>query len=261
MALTPDEIAAAARAAQYNSGPYNVLANKFGMAVGGHRINFPTATADVALLANAVSREVTGVQTIANGAQASANAAAASAAAAAQSALDAQAAEDAAVAAAAAAAMTSGATGTSTTALALSAGTKTLTTQTGKDWVPGMSIALASSGDPANRRMGGLVVSYTKATGAMTVLIATDDIIGTGTYSDWVLGPSGRRGARGTDGSGSTVQFKANNVAIGGPQPVLNIAGPNVSAVLDTANNTANIIIGQSVTPALARWLAATASL
>jgi hypothetical protein len=261
MAFTPDVQAAIDRMLGYNSGPYNVLANPLGMAVGGHRINFPKATADTALVANAVAAESTGIGAIADAAQDSADAAAASAAAAAQSAIDAQSAEDAAVAAAAAAAMTSGASGTSSTTLDLTAGTKTLTTQTGKDWVPGMSIALASSGDPANRRMGGLVVSYTKATGAMTVLIAIDDIIGTGTYSDWVLGPSGRRGARGTDGSGSTVQFKANNVAIGGPQPVLNIAGPNVSAVLDTANNTANIIIGQSVTPALARWLAATASL
>lgn len=261
MAYDAETNAALQRLPGYNSDPYRDPGNLLGMDDYGHIINFPKALADFTKVAKAIPQEISIVTQIGAAAQASATTAAAAATQSQASAVLSQTAKDAAVAAAAAAAITSGATGTSNTPLALTPGLKALTTQAGKNWVVGMSIALSSTGDPLNRRMGGLIGSYDAVSGAMEVLIATDDIIGGGTYADWVIGPSGRRGARGSDGSGSTIQMKVNNVAVGSPTPIINIAGDTVSGVLDPGNNTVNIVIAPTITLAQSRWLSATSSL
>ncbi|WP_336741320.1 phage tail protein [Aureimonas altamirensis] len=74
MAVFPT--AAAERLKEYNSNAYDPATNPYGMALGGHRQNFPLATADVAIVGEFV-------QAAAAEADASASAAAASAAAAA----------------------------------------------------------------------------------------------------------------------------------------------------------------------------------
>ncbi|WP_156995247.1 hypothetical protein [Elstera litoralis] len=197
MPIDPAALAASlARLVLYNDRNYADPGNPFGMANYGHRLNFPAALADFVTVANAVPEQVAGIEATATAAQASANAAATSATQAATSATAAQTAQSAAVAAAAAAAMVSGATGTSTTALTLSAGVKSLTTQTGLDFVPGMSVALASSGDPGNRRMGGLVTAYNPLPGPCKSSLLTT------TLSALALMPTGTSAHR--DGGGAT---------------------------------------------------------
>lgn len=256
MSIDPAALAASlARLVLYNDRNYADPGNLFGMANYGHRLNFPAALADFVTVANAVPEQVAGIEATATAAQASATAAATSATQAATSATAAQAAQTAASAAASAAAMVSGAIGTSTTALTLSAGVKSLTTQSGLDFVPGMSIALASAGDPGNRRMGGLVTAYNKTTGAMEVVIADDDIIGVGSFADWHIGPSGRRGARGTDGSGSTILVKGNGIPTAAPRAVLDFTGKGVTVTENPATNSVSIAFLAPVSPTFVRYM------
>jgi len=91
----------------------------------------------------------------------------------------------AAAASAAAAVNAPGANGTSTTSLAVGTGSKSLTTQTGKAWVVGQSVSLASAAGPTNR-MTGIITAYNSGTGAMDVLVSTTS--GSGTHADWVIG-------------------------------------------------------------------------
>lgn len=90
-----------------------------------------------------------------------------------------------AAAAASAAVNAPGTNGTSTTSLAVGTGSKSLTTQTGKAWVVGQSVSLASAAGPTNR-MTGIITAYNSGTGAMDVLVSTTS--GSGTHADWVIG-------------------------------------------------------------------------
>ncbi len=86
--------------------------------------------------------------------------------------------------------------GTSTTSLTVGAGSKSLTTQTGKAWVVGQYISVARTSDPVATVMRGQVTGYTSGTGALT--FNCDDITGSGTFTDWTIGLSGPRGASGS---------------------------------------------------------------
>jgi hypothetical protein len=240
----------------YNDNNYADPDNLYGLANYGHRLNFPGALKNFRIVVNAIPPMLDGLADFADAAQASATAAAGSATQAATSATQAQTAQAGAVAAAAAAAMVSGAIGTSTTALTLSAGVKSLATQTGLNFVPGMSIALASADDPGDRRMGGLVTAYNSVTGAMEIVIADDDIIGLGTCADWHIGPSGRRGARGTDGSGSTVLVKGNGIPTAAPRAVLDFTGEGVTVTENPATNSVSIAFRAPVSATVARYYA-----
>lgn len=74
-------------------------------------------------------------------------------------------------------------TGTSTTTLSLGLGDKTFTTQTGKQYYPGMSIRLFNAFDAY---MTGVCTSYTSGTGSMTVSML--GFVGTGSRSSWTVG-------------------------------------------------------------------------
>lgn len=78
-----------------------------------------------------------------------------------------------------------GTSGTSTTSTLVGTGSKTLTTQTGKAWVPGQSVTIARTSDPANQRMSGVITAYNSGTGSLTVLVSV--VIGSGTYTDWTI--------------------------------------------------------------------------
>lgn len=73
---------------------------------------------------------------------------------------------------------------TSTTSLAIGTGSKSFTTQTGKAWVPGHSIAIVSAANATNS-MTGTVTSYNSGTGALVVNVTTTG--GSGTYADWQM--------------------------------------------------------------------------
>lgn len=80
-----------------------------------------------------------------------------------------------------------GTTGQSSTALAVGAGTKTLTASTGKAWVVGAWVHLVSAGGIGNV-MVGQVLDYDVDTGELQVNVGA--FAGSGTYSDWLIGLS-----------------------------------------------------------------------
>jgi len=78
-----------------------------------------------------------------------------------------------------------GTSGTSTTSTTIGAGSKTLTTQTGKAFSVGQSVTVARTSDPANQRMGGVITAYNSGTGSITALVSV--VVGSGTYTDWTI--------------------------------------------------------------------------
>ena len=80
-----------------------------------------------------------------------------------------------------------GTTGQSSTALAVGAGTKTLTASTGKAWVVGAWVHLVSASGIGNV-MVGQVLDYDVDTGELQVNVGA--FAGTGTHSDWLIGLS-----------------------------------------------------------------------
>lgn len=80
-----------------------------------------------------------------------------------------------------------GTTGQSSTALAVGAGTKTLTASTGKAWVVGAWVHLVSAGGIGNV-MVGQVLDYDVDTGALELNVGA--FAGSGTHSDWLIGLS-----------------------------------------------------------------------
>lgn len=92
--------------------------------------------------------------------------------------------ENAAAASALTALNAPGTSATSTTSLTVGTGSKTLTIQTGKSIVPGMTIVVARTAAPANR-MSGVVDSYNSGTGSLVFTSTGYD--GSGTHTDWTV--------------------------------------------------------------------------
>lgn len=95
--------------------------------------------------------------------------------------------EAAAVAAAASAINAPGTNANSTTSLALTAGAKAWTIQTGKLYPPGQPIYLASAANPTVNRMYGILGTHDNTTGACTATM-TPDPGASGTHTDWIMG-------------------------------------------------------------------------
>lgn len=94
-----------------------------------------------------------------------------------------------AAASAASAVLAPGSNGTSTTSLAIGTGTKTLTIQTGKNFVVGQSVTIASTAAPATDWMHGQITAYNSGTGALTVWVTLTG--GSGTLAAWTVGLTG----------------------------------------------------------------------
>lgn len=77
-----------------------------------------------------------------------------------------------------------GVTATSSTSLTIGTGSKTLTVETNKGFVVGMSLKIASTATP-NNYMIGTVTSYTSGTGALAVNV--DTVGGSGTIDAWTV--------------------------------------------------------------------------
>jgi hypothetical protein len=86
-------------------------------------------------------------------------------------------------------------TGTSTTSRTIGTGSKAFTTQSGKSFVPGTWVEIASDADPSNY-MHGQVTAYSDT--SLTVNVT--NIGGSGTLADWTIQVSGTQGAAGNDG-------------------------------------------------------------
>lgn len=77
---------------------------------------------------------------------------------------------------------------TSTTSLTIGTGSnKTLTVQTGKSYVEGMTVKIANTASPTNWMLGD-VISYDSGTGALVVYPRTSN--GSGTFSAWTISQS-----------------------------------------------------------------------
>ena len=87
--------------------------------------------------------------------------------------------------------------GTSTTSLAIATGSKTFTTQSGKQWAAGQFVVAIDSANSANY-MHGQVTSYVTT----SLVLDVQSIGGSGTIASWNIYVSGDRGATGAAGSG-----------------------------------------------------------
>ncbi|GEM_PF-1953119 len=97
---------------------------------------------------------------------------------------------------------------TSTTSLAIGAGSKAFTIEADKGFIAGMWILATSDADPTNY-MHGYVASYSSTTLTVTVT----NVGGSGTLADWTIRLSGTRGAQGATGtvSGATYATVASD--------------------------------------------------
>lgn len=75
-------------------------------------------------------------------------------------------------------------TSVSTTSTVIGTGAKTLTAETGKAWVVGTTLIIASSANPANY-MAGQVTSYNSSTGLLQINVTQSG--GSGTFAAWVI--------------------------------------------------------------------------
>ena len=93
--------------------------------------------------------------------------------------------ENAAAASALTALNAPGTSATSTSSLTIGTGAKSLTIQTGKSIVVGMTLVIARTSAPTTTRMSGVVTSYDSGTGALGVTV--DSVTGSGTHTDWTV--------------------------------------------------------------------------
>lgn len=125
-----------------------------------------------------------------------------------------------------------GTSGTSTTSLSVSAASKSLTTQTGKNFVVGQPVMIARTSDPGVTWMSGNITAYDSGTGAMTVNCVITS--GSGTFTDWTISltaPAVQAGLTVVNVSGTS------QVAVAGSDYMLN----NVAATAVTAPTTLTV--------------------
>lgn len=129
------------------------------------------------------------------------------------------------------------ASGTSTTSIASlpasGSDTATITTQSGKTWVPGQSVIMADSSAPATRWITGLVKSYSSTSLVITVL----DAAGTYPGASWTISPAAF--ARPTSVLVSSVTASVYSVQTTDAGKVLSFAGAASSSIVMPAAATA----------------------
>lgn len=188
--------AALARLPQYNSNAYDPSTNPYGMDEEGHITNFPLATSDTARAANAVADAAEAAETAATAAAASETAAAASAAK---------------------------MSGTSTTSVAIGAGSKSFTTQSGKFFEVGRVLRAVSAANPDTHYMVGTVTAYS----GTALTIEAEVFGGSGSRSDWKILVEGEIGSAGTIAIGTITTLDPTQSAS------VSNSGSSTSATLD----------------------------
>lgn len=178
--------------------------------------NALTSEANAAASAAAAAASETNAANSASAASASASNAATSASNASTSATNAANSASAASASALSAAnAAAGWSGTSSTSVAIGTGSKSFTASTGKLWVVGVVLQIASASAPTNY-MHGIVTAYNSGTGALTVNVL--DIGGSGTLADWNVTLAGTQGPQGpagtvTDGDKGDITVSSSGTA------------------------------------------------
>jgi len=132
--------------------------------------------------------------------------------------------------------------GTSTTSTTIGTGSKSLTTQTGKQFSAGQWVMVVRAAD-VNAWMFGQIVSYNSGSGALVVDVIVTN--GAGTFSDWVIMLSGARGATGANGTG----IPAYSAGDAGKLMGVNPAGNNTEWVGLPFTNVQIFTSGGTFTP------------
>ena len=151
---------AIARLDDYNSGIFNASTNPKGLKGGGHISNFPAALTDTATVANGFSTFADLMSNYATAAAASATEAGLS---------------------------SDKLSGTSTSSVTLSTGTKSFSTQTSRAWPAGTYLLISSNASPATNWMVLQVTSYSGSSLTGTAV----QFSGSGSKSDWTIRPTG----------------------------------------------------------------------
>lgn len=85
-----------------------------------------------------------------------------------------------------------GTTSTSTTSIVIGTGTKSLTIESDKELIPGMTVFIADAAAPPTNNMTGTITSYNSTTGALVVDVSS--VNGSGTKTSWLVGLSNPSG-------------------------------------------------------------------
>jgi len=105
-------------------------------------------------------------------------------------------------------------TGTSTTSNAITLGSKSFTTQAGKQFNVGNWMTIVDAANPTANQMGGLITAYSGTTLTVNVL----RVLGSGTIANWNLYISGSVGVDGTPGApGTTTVTVSDTPPMGAP--------------------------------------------
>lgn len=182
MAVDAALASAAATSATASATTASTVATNAGnsaTAASGSASTASTAATNAGNSATSASGSASTASTAATNAGNSATAAAGSASSASSSA------SSAASSASAAASYLTPVVSTSVTSLSIGTGSKSLTVDTGKQWVPGMPIKIVVTASPSTNFMTGTVTSYNSGTGALVVDVSA--VGGSGTYSAWTL--------------------------------------------------------------------------
>ena len=204
------------------------------------------ATAQASAAAGSASSASTSATNAANSASAastSATNAASSASSASTSETNAASSASAAAASATSAAnAAAGWSGTSSTSVAIGTGSKSFTASSGKLWVVGVLLQIASNATPTNY-MHGTVTAYNSGTGALTVNVL--DVGGSGTLADWNITLAGTRGPQGPAGTGDVIGPATNSDSYipqwNGANSKTLKAGISLSSLLQSANNLSDV--------------------
>ena len=145
----------------------------------------------------------------------------------------------------------SGYAATSTSAISIGLGSKTIITQVGLAYLPNTRVRIANS---ATNYVEGIISSYTGS----TLIVNVDRIVGSGTYTSWTIGIAGDVGATGAVGSGfpngtaignttywngTTWVVNNNNFYNNGGSIGMGTNTPSNSAVLDMTSTTKGLLI------------------
>ena len=126
--------------------------------------------------------------------------------------------------------------GTSTTSLSVGEGTKSLTVQTARGYVPGAQLIIANTAAPSTNYMYGIVTSYNAGTGALVAEVPADGARGAGTYTAWTVSLSGPKGPQG-EGDRLGARKTANYTAINGDRLECDTTGGAFTITLPATPN------------------------
>lgn len=146
-------------------------------------------------------------------------------------------------------------TGTSTTSLAIEAGSKSLAASLGRAWAPGSRLRLSSAANPSTHYMDLVCGSYDAETGALTGTVSAGEFSGSGSRSDWSISLVGDKGAKGDTGASYAATSSASLAIATGSKAFTGVgtglayvAGQRVraSSLADASNQMEGVVASYS---------------